>query len=168
MSAGKARAMVELAICNESTRKRLYRTGDLLALAEKVCAGEGIGGTIEVSVLFCDDARIRHLNRQYRKLDRPTDVLSFCQNQAGQAGFRILGDIVISLETVERHCRGERGAMREEVRLLFCHGLLHLLNYTHGTEAARRAMAGKQAEYLEIPLDSAWPNALKERSAKHK
>ena len=50
---------------------------------------------------------------------------------------RILGDIVISLETVERNCNANRSAMRDEIRLLFCHGLLHILGYAHDSEAAR-------------------------------
>lgn len=166
MSGRTRKPMVDLAVCNESTRKRLYRTDTLRRLAERVCAAEGVTGTIEISVLFCDDARIRELNREYRKLDRPTDVLSFCQTGMEHSEPRILGDIVISLETVERHCRGERAAMRDEVRLLFCHGLLHLLGYTHGTEATRRVMAGKQAEHLDIPLGNAWPDAPKKRAAK--
>ncbi|MEA3365958.1 MAG: rRNA maturation RNase YbeY [Candidatus Hydrogenedentes bacterium] len=166
MSARKAKPVVELAICNESTRKRLFRRDNLRRLAERICDAEGITGKLEISVLFCDDAGIKALNRQYRKLDRPTDVLSFCQTGVSQSAPKILGDIVISLETVERHCRGRRDAMRDEVRLLFCHGLLHLLGYTHGTEATRRMMAGKQAEYLEIPLRNAWPDAPQKHAAK--
>lgn len=165
MSARKAKPVVELAVCNESARKQLYRTDALRRLAERMCAGEGVTGTVEISVLFCDDPRIRRLNKEYRNLDRPTDVLSFGQAQATRRGPRILGDIVVSLETVERHCRGDRAAMRDEVRLLFCHGLLHLLNYTHADETARRVMAGKQAEYLNVPLGNAWPGAPKKRAA---
>ena len=110
-------------------------------------------------MLFCDDEYITQLNRQYRKLERPTDVLSFCQDSIAEAVPRVLGDVVISLETVERRCRGDRKAMRDEARLLFCHGLLHLLDYTHGNASTREVMAGKQAEYLDIPLDAAWPDA---------
>lgn len=148
-----------MAISNESARKHLYRKDVLRRLAERICAGERIPGDLEVSVLFCDDQYITQLNREYRKLDRPTDVLSFCQSSIVEDGPRVLGDIVISLETVERQCRGDRKAMREEVRLLFCHGLLHLLDYTHGNASTRDAMAGKQAEYLDIPLGEAWPDA---------
>jgi len=163
MTRDKTPLAVELAVSNQSARKRLYRVDALRRLAERVCAGEGLRGVVEVSVLFCDDPCITQLNREYGKRDRPTDVLSFGQAGEPGSGFRILGDIVISLETVERHCRGERGAMRDEVRLLFCHGLLHLLNYTHADEPTRRVMAEKQAEYLDIPLGHAWPGAPKKR-----
>jgi probable rRNA maturation factor len=70
--------------------------------------------------------------------------------------FNVLGDIVISLETVEKLCEGERGAMRDEIRLLFCHGLLHLLGYVHDTKAQQTEMRSKQALYLGISEGAAW------------
>ncbi len=114
-------------------------------------------------MLCCDDAQIAELNKTYRGKNEPTDVLSFEQPQvdapAGHARARharLLGDIVISLETVERYCKGERHRMRNEIRLLFCHGLLHLLGYEHETVAEQDRMAAKQAEYLGVPVDDAW------------
>lgn len=154
---GSAAFDVHLVVRNDSARKRLYRADELRRLAERVCAGEGVEGAVELSVLFCDDPFIRELNARYRKTDRPTDVLSFSQDRpAVPVGPVVLGDVVISLETVEGRCDGDRAAMRDEVRLLFCHGLLHLLNYTHATARARRHMAEKQAEYLRIPVEGAW------------
>lgn len=146
---------------NESSRKGLYRGDVLKRLARRVCEGEGVTKNAELSVLFCDDARIQDLNRQYRGKNEPTDVLSFGQlaevGEAPEEKELVLGDIVISLETVEGRYRGDRQSMRAEVRLLFCHGLLHLLGYTHGRAADRNAMRAKQAEYLEVGADSAWP-----------
>lgn len=149
--------MVRLAVQQESTRKHLYRRDVLERLAERICAGEGVDtGTIEVSVLFCDDDRIRTLNREYRNLDKPTDVLSFEQPPGPAPEVRVLGDIVISLETVEGRNAGARARMREDVRLLFCHGMLHLLGYDHATAAERRCMAEKQAQYLGVSNAAAW------------
>ena len=145
---------------NESSRKGLYRADVLKRLARRVCDGEGVTQTAELSVLFCDDGAIRDLNRQYRGKNEPTDVLSFDQlAEVGGAAEKqlVLGDIVISLETVEGRYPGDRKAMGDEVRLLFCHGLLHLLGYTHGTAAERNAMRAKQAEYLQVDASSAWP-----------
>jgi probable rRNA maturation factor len=127
-----------------------------------MCACENRTGDIEISLLFCDNRYIRELNQQYRKVDRATDVLSFAQDEAQGArvpgmNHTILGDIVISLDTVAERCDGDKDAMRREVKLLFCHGLLHLLGYDHGTEHERCAMAAKQAEYLDLPLAQAWP-----------
>lgn len=146
---------------NESSRKGLYRADVLKRLARRVCEGEGVTQNAELSVLFCDDAAIRDLNRRYRGKNEATDVLSFGQlAEVGEAPDEkelVLGDIVISLETVEHRCPGDRQAMRDEVRLLFCHGLLHLLGCAHQSAAERNAMRTKQAGYLQIDAGSAWP-----------
>jgi probable rRNA maturation factor len=147
---------VDLQVRNTSTRKRVYRRVELQALAEQVCTDEGAGPRAEVSLLFCDDAFIATLNRDFRHEDHATDVLSFPQPNLPAGDTVLLGDIVISLETVEVRCGGERAAMREELRLLFCHGLLHLLGYDHDTAQARKDMVARQARYLGVAPDAAW------------
>lgn len=147
---------VMLDVRNESRRKRLCRRDALERLAKRVCAGEGLRGKNELSLLFCDDSLIKKLNRTYRKKDRPTDVLAFEQDPVSAPPPRVLGDIVISLETVERNCRADRKRMRSEVDLLLCHGLLHLLGYDHATANERTAMTDKQARYLERSKQAAW------------
>lgn len=148
--------MVQLHLQNQSTRKRLYRRPALQQLAERVCTGESLENDVEISVLFCDDTLIQDLNRTYRRKNAPTDVLSFPQEDPGLPGAQVLGDIVISLETVERQCDSDHLAMVEEVRLLFCHGLLHLLGYDHATRETREHMAARQAEYLGVSKKAAW------------
>jgi len=152
---------LDLLVRNESTRKGLYRTDNLKRIGRRVCEGEGLTQKAELSVLFCDDEFIRELNRQYRAKNQPTDVLSFGQlTEVGQAPGQkelVLGDIVVSLETVERRGPNTQ-AMRDDVRLLFCHGLLHLLGYTHDTPAERKVMQAKQAQYLNIRAGDAWPD----------
>lgn len=152
----KGPTRVDLQVRNLSTRRRLYRRPDLQALAERACADEEVGPRAEVSLVLCDDSFMADLNRQYRNVDGPTDVLSFPQPDLPAGDGALLGDVVISLETVERHCAGDRAAMRDEVRLLFVHGLLHLLGYDHDTARARAEMASRQARYLGIPEDAAW------------
>ena len=160
--------MVRLTVHNRSQRRRLYRSDDLRRLAARVCDGEGFTEDAEVTVVLCDDAFIAELNRTYRKKNEPTDVVSFgyesvptiARRPALQKPAAILGDIVISLETVEQRCGGDRAAMRDEVRLLFCHGLLHLLGLDHGSPAQCRRMAAKQAEYLGWSMDAAWKGSL--------
>lgn len=147
---------VTLEVRNESRHKRVYRSDVLKRCAERVCAGEGVHGEVELSVLFCDDAFIRELNREYRNVDRPTDVLSFEQEDVTGVRPRPLGDIVISLDTVDTHCRGDRSLMRDEVNLLFCHGLLHLLGYDHQTAEQRKRMQQKQSLYLGTTPENAW------------
>jgi len=152
---------VSLYVRNESACKRLCQRRDLQQVAGRVCEGEGVQDDTEVSVLLCDDTFIQSLNREYRGKDRPTDVLAFSQEAAPGPATRCLGDIVISLETVGRRCTGDRAAMREEVRLLLCHGLLHLLGYDHATERDRKQMAARQGQYLGLDSGAAWPEAPK-------
>lgn len=148
---------VFVAVRNDIAIRGAYRGVELRRIAERVCAGEGVPGDIEISVLFCGDDTIRALNAQYGNDDSATDVLAFEQGGIQPLeGPRLLGDIAISLETVERTCGGRIEAMRENVKLLFCHGLLHLLGYDHDSAAGKRTMTAKQAEYLACSLDAAW------------
>jgi len=149
---------VRLDVRNASAHKRLVQRPALERLAARMCAGEHVRGDAEISLLLCGDAAIRELNAAYRHIDAPTDVLSFPQPDTGTP-VRALGDIAISLDTVARRQGHDRAAMRAEVRLLFCHGLLHLLGYDHATSAARRVMVEKQAHYLGIPPREAWIQA---------
>ncbi len=148
--------MIHLDVQNQSAIKRLYRKQNLGRLAERICEGENMREEAELSLLFCDDPFIKALNKQYRGIARATDVLSFQQEGPSMAQRRVLGDIVISLETVHRYCKGDRGRMRDEVNLLFCHGLLHLLGRTHKKDADEKDMRRRQALYLDITVDHAW------------
>jgi probable rRNA maturation factor len=95
----------------------------------------------ELSVLFVDDATIRMLNRKHRDKDRPTDVLAFPVDEKPVRGVpRILGDVVISLETALRQARARRRPLVAEVRFLLAHGLLHLVGYDHATRIQKRRM----------------------------
>lgn len=102
----------------------------------------------ELSVLLCDDTTIRTLNRDYRDIDRPTDVLAFPQEEGLDPGIaslppRILGDVVISLETARRQAQAEGRTIASEVTMLLGHGLLHLLGYDHRTEVEERSMKAR-------------------------
>src|SRR6478735_1298142 len=99
----------------------------------------------ELSVLLTNDAQIHALNLEHRQKDKPTDVLSFPLDEGGGAdgfvsGTRVLGDVVISLDTAARQARGRKRELLPEVRLLLAHGLLHLLGYDHGDPAEKREM----------------------------
>jgi probable rRNA maturation factor len=95
----------------------------------------------ELSVLFVDDATIRVLNRKHRDKDHPTDVLAFPVDEKPVRGVpRILGDVVISLETALRQARSRRRDLLAEVRFLLAHGLLHLVGYDHATRIQKRRM----------------------------
>ncbi len=106
----------------------------------------------EVSVLLVDDEAIRDLNRQYRGIDAPTDVLSFSQLEGeGPAEHTLpedfpvpLGDIVVSIPQMQAQAREYGHSEARELGYLLVHGLLHLLGYDH--EAAEDALAMRAAE----------------------
>lgn len=90
----------------------------------------------ELSVLITDDEEIRRLNRQYRSVDRPTDVLSFSQLE-GEESLKegnILGDVVISWDRAESQSREYGHHVQEELERLLVHGMLHLFGYDHEAE----------------------------------
>lgn len=155
---------VRLAITNHARERQLYRRDRLTHIAETACRRAGIAGEVEISLLFCDDREIEDLNARYRNQQAPTDVLSFGQEDMPRPdGMTVLGDVVISLETVVRRCKAAAGeteavhsAAQREVRLLFCHGVLHLLGYDHGSAQERERMAAVQSAILGIPLGEAW------------
>jgi probable rRNA maturation factor len=104
---------------------------------------------VEVSIVFVDDSHIAALNREYRGLDGPTDVLSFPMDDPGIPGDEPvpLGDIVISLETVERETQ-DSGEFLNYLALLVVHGLLHLLGYDHESDEDAEVMEGLEAQVL--------------------
>jgi probable rRNA maturation factor len=98
-------------------------------------------GQAELSILLTDDAGIRVLNREHRQKDKPTDVLSFPLDEVpGPEDIRLLGDVVISIDTAERQAQSRKRDLLHEVRFLLAHGILHLLGYDHGTRAEKKRM----------------------------
>jgi len=123
--------MVQIQI--RDPRTRTFRR-ILESLAPEILSGLGKPDG-EVSVLLTDDAEIRSLNRQYRGIDKPTDVLSFSQLEGDAVpprnGPLILGDIVISLDRTREQAGDSGVSVEKELRRLFIHGLLHLVGYDH-------------------------------------
>lgn len=107
----------------------------------------------ELSISYVDDQSIQQLNRDYRQKDEPTDVLSFCQQEEGDEQFPsqedLLGDIIISVETLKKHSEYFTVEAREECTRLIIHGVLHLLGYDHTTNEASEPMLMRQEELLE-------------------
>jgi len=92
----------------------------------------------EVSVLLTDDTAMQKLNRDWRGIDKPTNVLSFPAAKSGAAAF--LGDIVIAYETLARECADEHKVFLHHLAHLTVHGFLHLIGYDHATDAEADAM----------------------------
>ena len=106
----------------------------------------------EVSVTYVDSETIHALNRDYRGVDRPTDVLSFeCDGAIVEDGSEIclLGDIVICPEVCKNQCEDFGNTFEEELRLLTCHGVLHLLGYDHIEDDEAEVMEAKEREILK-------------------
>lgn len=106
----------------------------------------------EVSVLLTDDPYMTQLNREYREIDAPTDVLAFAMQEGENndvLNANILGDVVISLETAERQAIAETHSLEEEVAFLTVHGVLHLLGYDHQSQTEAYVMFEKQNIILQ-------------------
>ena len=108
---------------------------------------------VELSILFVDDEEIKRLNREYRKKDKPTDVLSFPMREGEYGGINpdLLGDVVISLDTASMQAEERGETLEEELNFLLIHGILHLFGFDHeGTASEARRMQAKEKELLGL------------------
>jgi probable rRNA maturation factor len=130
--------------------KIAVETGVLREVVAEALRLQGYRNPPDVSVALVDDSYIRMLNKEYRGVDQPTDVLAFPMDpNEFSHGEPALGDIVISVERARDQARQFKHPLRREVAFLAVHGLLHLLGYEDETEAGASAMWSKQKELLE-------------------
>jgi len=113
----------------------------IAAAAETLSTGVG-----EVSIVLTDDSQMQILNREWRGVDSPTNVLSFPAAKA--PGGRILGDIVIAYETLKRECDNEGRVFLHHLAHLSVHGFLHLLGYDHANDTEADAMEALERKIL--------------------
>ena len=105
----------------------------------------------EVSILLTDDDYIAQLNNQYRRKESPTDVLAFPMldyEDNNLLEIKLLGDVVISLETASRQAKTQEHSLEDEVAFLTVHGILHLLGYDHHTREDAEQMFKTQNDIL--------------------
>ena len=103
------------------------------------------------NIIIVDNEYIHKLNKEYRGIDRPTDVISFAleDNDDGiNNGFRVLGDIYISIDKVYEQAKEYGHSNLREICFLMIHGFLHLLGYDHMEKEAEKIMFAKQEEIL--------------------
>jgi probable rRNA maturation factor len=151
-------------------RGRLDRRA-LRRLAVRVLRAEGVLPPADVGLVVADDGTLRELNRRYRGLDEPTDVLSFGHQPASRPfdpstklragrlrtqpfvtppdGVRRLGEVILSYPTAERQAREARRSVQEEAAHLVVHGLLHLLGYDHAEPEDERRMRAREDALLQ-------------------
>ena len=149
-----------MAVLLQNDTPRRVPTASLRRAAQRLLREEG-PPRAEVSVLLTDDATVHAMNRDYRGYDRPTDVLSFAQQEMipgvppmpalpGQPV--VLGDVIISLDTAERQANALGITLENELALLTVHGILHLLGYEDETEAGAAQMRVREQAVLGSSL----------------
>ena len=131
------------------------RVGDMKTLARRaVDAAAAVArnapqSALELSLLLTDDAGIRELNRAWRGLDKPTNVLSFPGGgPPSPYGIRHLGDIALGFETVAREAEEERKTFDDHITHLIVHGVLHLLGLDHETDQDAEMMEALETAAL--------------------
>ena len=137
-----------------------YRKDDVLAqldvvsLADHVIRAEEMPENTEVSINFVTEEEIHELNREYRGIDSPTDVLSFeCDGYEDDVPYLDdmayeLGDIIVSVDRAEKQASEYGLSFADELSLLITHGLLHLCGYDHIDEEEAREMEDRERELL--------------------
>jgi probable rRNA maturation factor len=127
-----------------------------IKLAKDVFAYLKINANYVLEVNITDDAKIQEINRAYRGLDRPTDVISFAfldniVNEPPIIGEvpRLLGEIIISYETAIRQAEAYGHSLEREMKFLFTHGMLHLLGYDHQDADQEKIMFDLQDQILD-------------------
>lgn len=152
--------MLNVEILNEQNEAI---SDEVTALLEKCLQAAALAEEVsgEVVVTLVDDEQIHQLNRDYRGVDRPTDVLSFAMNEEGEGEMEIfvdeeefdqfpnmLGDIIISIPRVHAQAEEYGHSFEREIGFLVVHGFLHLIGYDHGTPEEEKEMFGKQEDIL--------------------
>jgi len=128
---------------------------DLTKAMNVVAELEGLSPQTEVDITIVDDAAIHELNRTYRGIDRPTDVLSFALDEGEEEPEvdddeieHLLGDVIISAPTAVRQGEEYGHGLEREMTYLAVHGMLHLLGYDHMEEKDKLIMRKREEEVL--------------------
>ena len=151
------RSKTTLKIYFENSQKLIHVRLKLRSLLCKAILAtlkyENVEGNFEVSLTFTDNEGIHALNKTYRNIDRPTDVLSFPQidYESGEKAEGALGDIVLSLERAREQAEEFGHSFERECAFLCVHSTLHLLGYDHELSDEDDAdMRARQSAIMEI------------------
>ena len=156
--------MIQFIIENEQDKLEFTQELEKIVQTAVSTTLDVIGGAdtdFEVSILITDDEGIHEINRDYREIDSPTDVLSFPILEFDEDGvmleesgdydgdFLLLGDIVISLERAAKQAEEYGHSLMREVGFLTVHSTLHLLGFDHMEEPFTSVMQGREREIME-------------------
>ncbi|MCK5759512.1 MAG: rRNA maturation RNase YbeY [Clostridiales bacterium] len=145
------------------TDEATITTDGIENIIETVCKECALGykESLYAGVHLTGDDQIRKINSEYRKIDKPTDVLSFPLLTADngkiefsdldrdmETGFVLIGDIIISMDRAVAQAEEYGHSIEREVAFLTCHGILHLLGYNHDDERAEENLIKKQKQIL--------------------
>jgi probable rRNA maturation factor len=142
-----AKIVVAVSVSDEAWEKALPQCRAIASRAAMAAAGADAGPEpLEISILLAGDEEVRGLNRDYRKIDAPTNVLAFASGPAPPVpqAARLLGDVVLAFGTMRREADERDLEMADHLAHLVVHGVLHLSGYDH--EAAPDAEAMERAE----------------------
>ena len=131
--------------------KKVEFLDELKEFLENVCHDEKLDNVM-FNVIIVDNPKIHEINKEYRGIDRETDVISFAledDKSFNRTDIRILGDIYISLDKVISQSEEYGHSFKRELFFLALHGLLHLLGYDHMKKEDEVVMFGKQEEVLK-------------------
>ncbi|MCI0481794.1 MAG: rRNA maturation RNase YbeY [Candidatus Dadabacteria bacterium] len=138
--------MVKISISDETGGLEGAYKRRLRKIAGTVLKNLGLPSGTELSLSFTNDRIMRGLNREWREIDRSTDVLSF--PQGGGPDYTLLGDIVISIDTAKRHSIKYGNTLHDEIKKLIVHGTLHLLGYDHKKKRDKEIMREKESDLM--------------------
>lgn len=143
--------MENVEIFNE-TNEKIEGLDILKPLLEYARTYEGLQETeLEFSVIIINNEKIHKINKEYRGIDRPTDVISFALEDSEGVeleNYRILGDIYISIDKVKEQAALYGHSEKRELAFLTIHGFLHLLGYDHMEKEEEKIMFAKQEDIL--------------------
>ena len=144
-------------VCTQGGPFAEVSTATVKRRADKMLAALDLQGA-ELSIALVDDPTIHALNRDYRRKDKPTDVLAFAMEEgepmpgarSTSASDRVLGDVIVSIDTASKQARKRRRPLLDELTMLLAHGLLHLLGYDHQNDDEERVMVAKTRELERV------------------
>lgn len=140
-------------VSNDADLSLLLERDEIDSICSFVMDAEGVKRDVEISITYVDEDEMHVLNRQWRDIDRTTDVLSFeCDNPFDDSipveETLELGDIILAPEVIARQAPGFGNTPQDECRLMLVHGLLHLLGYDHIQDDEAEVMESREDELL--------------------